>query len=176
MSGQELLICTLNMFQKVQKELHRTSGPTIAFSLEPQIDHQNAVSSSLFCGYYFGRCSPEFANMIPMPYSRWSSTFYVTDCMISQSPFVAVLWISILTNFCLAQLDSWNSLRGECSPLMYDLNSFKSKIIKPLLKSKLSFFYGLFLMNFSVCFLSLSFFFTSITGSGCSPFHRVNPN
>ena len=35
MSGQELLICTLDMFQKVQKELHRTSGPAVAFSLEP---------------------------------------------------------------------------------------------------------------------------------------------
>ena len=42
--------------------------------------------------------------------------------------------------------------------LMYDLNSFKSKVIKSLFKSKLSFFYRLFLMNFSVCFLYLFFF------------------
>ena len=35
MCGQEFLICTLDMFQKVKKELHRTSGPAFAFSLEP---------------------------------------------------------------------------------------------------------------------------------------------
>ena len=96
--------------------------------------------------------------MIPVPCSRWSSTLYVTDCMISLSPFVAVLWMSMLTNSCLAQLDFWNSLRGKYFSLMYDLNSFKSKVIKSLFKSKLSFFYRLFLMNFSVCFLYLFFF------------------
>ena len=37
-----------------------TVGPSLAVSLE-SLAHQNVASLSLFCSYYFGRCSPELA-------------------------------------------------------------------------------------------------------------------
>ena len=33
--------------------------------------------------YYFGRCSSELAQLVPLPYSRGRSTRYLIDCIIS---------------------------------------------------------------------------------------------
>ena len=37
--------------------------------LEPLAHHQNVASLSLFIRYYFGKCSCELAQLVPLPYS-----------------------------------------------------------------------------------------------------------
>ena len=68
--------CYLELLDKLQKWICRTVGPSLAASLEPLAHCQNVASLSLFCRYYFGRCSAELAEQIPLPYSRGRSTCY----------------------------------------------------------------------------------------------------
>ena len=67
--------CYLKLLDKLQKQICRTVGASCA-SLEPLAYHQNVASFSLFCRYYFGRCLPELAQLIPLPYSRERFTCY----------------------------------------------------------------------------------------------------
>ena len=62
--------CYLELLDKLQKRICRTVGPSLAASLEPLAHHQNVASLSLFYRYYFGRCSSELAQLVPLPVSR----------------------------------------------------------------------------------------------------------
>ena len=68
--------CYLELLDKLQKRICRTVGPSLAASLEPLAHHRNVASLSLFYRYYFGRCSSELAQLVPLPYSRGRSTRY----------------------------------------------------------------------------------------------------
>ena len=68
--------CCLELLDKPQKRMCRTVVPSLAASLEPFSYHGNVASLSLFYGYYFGRCSSELAQLIPLTYSRGRSTRY----------------------------------------------------------------------------------------------------
>ena len=59
----------LELLDKLQKWICRTVGPSLDASLEPLAHCQNVVSLSLFYRYYFGRCSSELAQPVPLPYS-----------------------------------------------------------------------------------------------------------
>ena len=61
--------CYLELLNKVQKKICRTVGPSLAASLEPLAHHQHVASLSLFFRYYFGKCSSELAQLVPLPYS-----------------------------------------------------------------------------------------------------------
>ena len=62
--------CYWDMFDKLQKRINRTTGSSFAVSLEPLAHHRrNAASLSIFCRYYFGRCSSELPELVPLPYS-----------------------------------------------------------------------------------------------------------
>ena len=50
--------------------------PSLAASLEPLAHRRNAASLSLFYKYYFGRCSSELAQLVPLLFSRGRSTRY----------------------------------------------------------------------------------------------------
>ena len=67
--------CYLELLDKLQKQIHRTVGPSLAASLEPLAHCRNVASLSLFYRYYFGRCSSELAQLVP-PYSLGRSTRY----------------------------------------------------------------------------------------------------
>ena len=41
----------------------------LAVSLEPLAHRRNVASLSLFYRYYFGRCSSELAQLVPLPFS-----------------------------------------------------------------------------------------------------------
>ena len=58
--------------------LPKTTGfcNIFAASLEPLAHHLNVASISLFHRYYFGRCSSDFAQLVPLPFSRGRSTRY----------------------------------------------------------------------------------------------------
>ena len=68
--------CDLELLDKLQKRICRTVGPSLAASLEPLAHGRNVASLSLFYRYYFGRCSSELAQLVPLPYSRGRSTRY----------------------------------------------------------------------------------------------------
>ena len=68
--------CYLELLDKLQKWICRTVGPSLAASLEPLAHCQNVASLSLFYRYYFGRCSSELAQLVPLPYPRGGSTPY----------------------------------------------------------------------------------------------------
>ena len=61
--------CYLELLDKLQKWICRTAGPSLAASLEPLAHRRTVASLSLFYRYYFGRCSSELAQLVPLPYS-----------------------------------------------------------------------------------------------------------
>ena len=121
--------CYLELLDKRQKRICRTVSPSLAASLEPLAHRRNAASLSLFYRYYFGRCSSELAQMVPLPYSRGRSTrlhdFSVTIPRCYKDVYV--------NSFFPRTARLWNSLPVECFPLTYDLSGFKSRINRYLL-------------------------------------------
>ena len=51
-------------------------GPSPAASLEALAHRRNVASLSLFYRYYFGRCSLELAQLVPLSFSQGRSTRY----------------------------------------------------------------------------------------------------
>ena len=58
--------CYLKLFDKLQKRICRTVGPSLAASLEPLAHRRNVANLSLFYRHYFGRYS---SALVPVPYS-----------------------------------------------------------------------------------------------------------
>ena len=63
----------LELLDKLQKQICTTVCPSFAASLEPLAHLRNVVSLSLFSSYYFGTCSSELAELVPLPHSRGKS-------------------------------------------------------------------------------------------------------
>ena len=57
------------LLDKLQKRISRTVGPSLAASLEPLAHPRNVASLNLFYRYYFGRCSSELNQLVPLPFS-----------------------------------------------------------------------------------------------------------
>ena len=66
----------LELLEELQKRICRTSGPSLAASLEFLAHRRNVASLSLFYRYYFSRCSSELAQLVPLSFSRGRSTRY----------------------------------------------------------------------------------------------------
>ena len=117
--------CYLGLLDKLEKRICRTVGLSLAASLEPLAHRRNVASLSLFYRYYFGRCSSELAQLVPLPYSRGRSTRYC-DRLHDFSVTIPRCYKDVYVNSffpCTARL--WNSLPIECFPLSYDLSGFK---------------------------------------------------
>ena len=120
--------CYLEVLDKLQNQIYRVVGPSLAFSLEPLAHHRNIANLSLFYRYYFDRCSSELAQFIPHSHS-WETSTHYSDRLLDF--FVTILrcynGVYVYSFFpCTARL--WNSLPIERFPLTYDLNGFKSTI------------------------------------------------
>ena len=125
--------CYLELLDKLQKRICRTVGPSLAASLEPLAHRRNVASLSLFYRYYFGRCSSELAQLVPLPYSRGRSTRY-SDRLHDFSVTIPRGYKDVYVNsFFPRTARLWNSLPIECFPLTYDLSGFKSRINRYLL-------------------------------------------
>ena len=68
--------CYLDLLDKLQKRICRIVGPSLAASLEPWAHRRIVASLSLFYKYYFGRCSSELAQLVPLLFSQGRSTRY----------------------------------------------------------------------------------------------------
>ena len=121
----------LELLDKIQKQICRTVSPSLATSLEPLAHPQNVASLSLFYRYYFGRCSSELAQLVPLPFSGGRSTLYKWHDF---SVTIPRCYKDIYVNSFLPRTARfWNSLPIECFPLTYDLTGFKSRINRHLL-------------------------------------------
>ena len=125
--------CYLDLVDKLQKRICRIIGPSLTAYLEPMAHLRNVASLSLFYRYYFGRCSSELAQLVPLPLSQGRSTrcsgrlhgFSVTIPRCYKDVYV--------NSFFPNTAKLWNSLPIECFPLTYDLRGFKSRINRHLL-------------------------------------------
>ena len=125
--------CYLELLDKLQKRICRTVDPSLAASLEPLAHRRNVASLSLFCRYYFGRCSSELAELVPLPYSRGRSSRF-SDRLHDFSVTIPRCYKDVYVNsFFPRTARLWNSLPIECFPLTYDLSGFKSRINRYLL-------------------------------------------
>ena len=125
--------CYLELLDKLQKWICRTVGPSLAASLEPLGHRRNVASLSLFYRYYFGRCSFDLAQLVPLPYSRGRSNRY-SDRLHDFSVTIPRCYKDVYVNsFFTRTARLWNSLSIECFPLTYDLSGFKSRMNRYLL-------------------------------------------
>ena len=125
--------CYLELLDKLQKQICRTVTPSLATSLEPLAHCRNMASLSLFYRYYFGRCSSELAQLVPLPFSRGRSTCY-SDRLHDFSVTIPRCYKDVYVNsFSLRTARLWNYLPIECFCLTYNLNGFKSRIKRQLL-------------------------------------------
>ena len=122
----------LGLVRQAAKEICRTVGPSLAACLEALAYHQNVASLSLFYRYYFGRCSSELAQLVPLPFSQGKSTHY-SDRLHNFSVTIPRCYKECRSTVfpCTARL--WNSLPIECFPLTYDLSGFESRINRHVL-------------------------------------------
>ena len=125
--------CYLDLLDKIQKRICRIAGPSLAASLEPLAHHRNVASLSLFYRYYFGRCSSELAQLVPLPFSQGRSTLY-SDRLHDFPVTISRCYKDVYANsFFPRTAKLWNSLPIECFPLTYDLSGFKFRIKRNLL-------------------------------------------
>ena len=118
---------------KLQKWICRTVGPSLAAFLEPLGHWGNVTGLSLLYKYYFGRCSSEVAQLVPLLISRGRSTRYFSR-LHDFSVIIPRCHKDVYVNSffpCTARL--WNSLCIEWISLTFNLNGFKSRINRHLL-------------------------------------------
>ena len=135
------LICNLELLKKLQKWIFRTVGPSLAASLEPLAHHRNVASLSLLYRYYFGRCSSELDQLVPLPFYRWGPTRYsdrLHDYSVDRLHDYSVANPRCYKDVYVKSLFPhnawlWSSLPIECFSLTYNLNGFKSRINRHLL-------------------------------------------
>ena len=140
--------CQIELLHKLQKWIYRTITSSLAASLDPFAYRWNIARLSLFCRYYFGRCSSELAALIPLFYSRGRST-RCFDRLHDFSVNIPRCYKDVYVNsFFPWPTRLWNSLPIKCFPLTYDINGFKS-----------SFNCKFFLNRFPVCFNLFFYFF-----------------
>ena len=125
--------CYLQYLEKLPKLICRTVGPSLAASLEPLAHRRNVASLSLFYRYYFGRCSSELAQLVPLLFSRGRSTRYF-DRLRDFSVIIPRCYTDVyVDSFFPRTARLWNSLPIECFPLTYNLSGFKWRIDRHLL-------------------------------------------
>ena len=113
--------CCLELLDKLQKRICRIGGRSLAASLEPLTHRRNLASLSLFYRYYFGRCSSELAQLVPLPFSRGRCTRYF-DRLHDFSVTIPRCYKDVyVNNFFPRKAKLWNSLPIECFPSTYDL-------------------------------------------------------
>ena len=68
--------CYLQLLDKLLKQRCRAVGPSFAASFEPLAHRHNVARLRLLYRYYFGKCSSELAQLVPLPFSRERSASY----------------------------------------------------------------------------------------------------
>ena len=95
--------CYLELFDKLQKRICRTIGPSLAASLEPLAHCQNVASLSLFIGITLVDVHLNCLNWFHFLILVGGLLVILIDCMIFLSPFLDV------TRCLCQQFLSWHS-------------------------------------------------------------------
>ena len=82
---------------------------------------------SLFYRYYFGRCSFEVVELVPLPHSCGRSTHYFHRFHYLSVTIIRCCREVYVNCFFPDTTRLWNSLHAECFPLTFDLNGFNDK-------------------------------------------------
>ena len=127
--------CYLEILDKLQKWICKTVSPSLAASLEPLAHRANEANLSLFYRYHLRGCSSGLVQLVPLLIFEGDLIVIMIDCMIFLSPFLDVLRMIMSTFFFPCRATLWNPLPIECFSLIYDLNSFKSRISGHLLSA-----------------------------------------
>ena len=98
--------CYLELLDKLQKQILRAVGPSVAASLELLAHRRNVASLSLFYRYYFGRYSSELARLVSPLYSRGMFIRYSDRLHDFLSQFLDAIRMSMSAVSFLAQLGS----------------------------------------------------------------------
>ena len=108
---------------------HSTNRNQICSVSEHVLSHRrNVASLTLFYRYYFGRCSSELTQLVPLHFSRERSTRY-SDRLHDFSVTIPKCYKHVyVDSFVPHTARLWNSLPIECFPFTYDLSGFKSRI------------------------------------------------
>ena len=133
--------CFLELLDKPQKRICRTVDPSLAASLEPLAYRRNLASLSPFYRYYFGKCSSELAELVPLPFSLSWCTRYsdrLHDFSVTIPRFYKVMSTVLCQHVCVNSFfpctaSLWNSLPIEWFSLTYNLIGFRSRINRHLL-------------------------------------------
>ena len=111
----------LELLDKLEKQICNTVGPSLAAFLEPLAHHQNVASLSLFYLHYFGRCSSELAQLVPLHFSCGRSTRQ-SDTLHDFSVTIRRCYKDVYVNsFFPWTAKLWDSLPIECFSLTYNL-------------------------------------------------------
>ena len=106
----------------------RTVIPWLAASLEPSLHCRSVARLSLFCRYYFGRCSSELAQLVLLSYSWGRPTCY-SDRSYEFSVTIPRCYKDIyVNNFFPHTARHSNFLPIEGFPLTYALNSLSLEL------------------------------------------------
>ena len=104
----------LEFLDKLQKRICRALGPSLATSLEPLTHRQKVSSISLFYRYFFGRCSSQLVQLVPLSFSRGRSTCY-SDRLHDFSITIPRCCKDVYVNSFFPRTGRlWNSLPIEC--------------------------------------------------------------
>ena len=125
--------CFLELVDKLKKRICRTVGSSLAASFEPLAHRPNVANLSFFFRCYFGRCSSELAQLVPLLYSQGRSTRYsgrLHDFSVTIPRCYKDFYVN---SFFPGTGRLSNSLSIECFLLTYELKGFKSRINRHLL-------------------------------------------
>ena len=127
--------------------------------VQPLAHCRIVASLSLFCRYYFGRCSSELAKLVPLPFSRGRSIRY-SDKLHNFSVNILRCYKDVyVSSFFPPTARLWNSLSIKCFRLTSDLSGFKSRISRYLLTV------GSFSTHFLYSLTFMCFFFLQLHAS-----------
>ena len=152
----------LELLDKLQKQIYKTVGPSLAASFESLAHDQNVPTLILFYWYSFDNVFLNWFNWFYFLILVGGLLIISIDCMTFLPPFLDTTRMSLSICQQFLSLHSWNSLPIECYSLSYDLNGFNSGISSR------------HLLTVGSCCTSFSC--NSMPRSGCSVFHGVNPN
>ena len=123
----------LVLLDKLQKRILSTVSLSLAASFESLVYCQIVTSLSVFYSYYFGRCSSDMAQLLPIPYLCGRSTRY-SDRLHDFSVTIPRCYKDVyVKSFFPRTARLWNFLPIECFPLACDRNGFWSRINRHLL-------------------------------------------
>ena len=101
--------CYLELLDKLQKQICRTVGPSLAASLEPLAHFRNmgnTFSKHFSIGITLVDVHLDWLNWLHFLILEGGLLVFLIDCMIFLSPFLDVTRMSMSTVYFLSQLDS----------------------------------------------------------------------